>query len=108
MMARADVTYHCNRDGALRVLECIYNHGAYSQRALALHLAAPLLEERERFLQYLHREGATQCALKRVAQGLIQTIRTLRLKTLRDVQVEEVTLASARWQLNRGIHWTPP
>ncbi len=89
------------------MLESIYSHGAYSQKALAHHLAAPLLEERERFLQHLQREGATQRTLKRVAQGLIKTIRCFRLKNLRDVQLSEVHGACARWQRRRGADWTP-
>ena len=90
------------------VLESIYRHGAYSQRYLALHLAAPLLEERERFLRHLEEEGATRPTLRRVAQGLISTIRCLGLKNLRDVQLAEVDRACARWQVNRRIRWTPP
>lgn len=91
----------------LRVLESIYGQGAYSRKALALHLTAPLLEERERYLQHLEGEGATQRTLKRVAQGLIKTIRCFRLKNLRDVQLSEVQRASARGQRGRGVDWTP-
>ena len=93
--------------GGLRVLKSIYSHGAYSERALGLHLAAPLLEERERFLQHLRREGATQRALKRVEQGLIKTIRCFRLKNLRDVELCEVHRACSRWQGRRRAGWTP-
>src|SRR5258707_3953997 len=93
--------------GALRVLESIYGHGPYGQKALALHLAAPLLEERESFLQHLQGEGASQRTLKRVAQGLIKTIRCFRLKNLRHVQLSEVHRASARGQRGRGVDWTP-
>lgn len=89
------------------MLESIYGHGAYSQKALALHLAAPLLEERERFLQHLRREGANRRTLKRVAQGLIKTIRCFRLKNLRDVELCEVHRAVARWQSRRCARWTP-
>ncbi len=89
------------------VLESIYSHGAYSHKALALHLAAPLLEERERFLQHLQWEGANQRTLKRVAQGLIKTIRCFRLTNLRDVQLSEVHRAVARWQSRRCAGWTP-
>jgi hypothetical protein len=91
----------------LDVLESIYNHGAYSQKALAVHLTAPLLEERERFLQHLQREGANQRTLKRVAQGLIKTIRCFRLKNLRDMELGEVHRAVARWQSRRSAGWTP-
>ena len=86
------------------MLKSIYSHGAYSERALGLHLAAPLLEERERFLQHLRREGATQRALKRVEQGLIKTIRCFRLKNLRDVELCEVHRACSRWQ-GRRHNW---
>jgi len=90
------------------MLDSIYSHGAYSQRYLAVHLAAPLLEERERFLEHLKQEGATELTLRRVAQGLIQTVRILQLKALRDVDAREVKLSTARWQANRGISSTPP
>ena len=89
------------------MLESIYNHGAYSQKALALHLAAPLLEERERFLEYLQREGATQRTLIRVAQGLIKTIRSFRLKNFRDVELSEVHRTCARWQTRQCAGWIP-
>src|SRR6266849_5987073 len=92
---------------ALRALESIYGQGAYSRKALALHLAAPLLEERERFLQHLHREGANRRTLKRVAQGLIKTIRCFRLKSLRNIKLCEVHRAVARWQSRRCAGWTP-
>jgi len=106
MMARAEVTYAALRGGSM-VLESIYSHGAYSHKALALHLAAPLLEERERFLQHLQWEGANQRTLKRVAQGLIKTIRCFRLTNLRDVQLSEVHRAVARWQSRRCAGWAP-
>lgn len=59
------------------VLQSIYSHGAYSRKALAFHLTSPLLEQRERFLLHLQKEGATQRTLKRVEQGLLKTIRCL-------------------------------
>jgi integrase/recombinase XerD len=89
------------------VLEFIYSHGPYSQRALGLHLAAPLLQERERFLQHLQPEGATQRTLRRVEQGLIKTIRCFRLKNLRDVELREVHRACARWKSRHHAGWTP-
>lgn len=105
-MAHADFIYQ-RRVRALMVLESIYRHGAYSQRYLALHLAAPLLEERERFLQHIEQEGATRLTLRRVAQGLIKTIRCLGLRNLRDVPLAEVDRALARWQRGRRAGWTP-
>jgi integrase/recombinase XerD len=89
------------------MLESIYSHGAYSRKALAFHLAAPLLEERERFLQHLEMEGATHLTLKRVAQGLINTIRCLELKKLRHVGVEEVQRVCALWQRRNRTGWSP-
>lgn len=89
------------------MLESIYSHGAYSRKALAFHLAAPLLEERERFLRYLQKEGATQGTLKRVEQGLLKTIRYFGLKKLRDVGVEEVQRVCACWQRRNHANWTP-
>jgi len=89
------------------VLESIYSHGAYSRKALAFHLGAPLLEERERFLQHLLKEGATQRTLKRVEQGLLRTIRCFGLKKLRHVRAEEVKRVCARWQRRNHANWTP-
>lgn len=89
------------------VLESIYSRGAYSRKALAFHLAAPLLEERERFLQYLQKEGATLGTLKRVEQGLLKTICCFELKKLRDVRSEEVQRVCARWQRRSHANWTP-
>ena len=89
------------------VLESIYSRGAYSRKALEIHLAASLLKERECFLQHLKREGATQRTLKRIEQGVIKTIGWFKLKKLRDVQLSEVQRACARWQRHHGAKWIP-
>lgn len=89
------------------VLQSIYSHGAYSRKALAFHLTSPLLEQRERFLLHLHKEGATQRTLKRVEQGLLKTIRCFGLKKLRNVGVEEVQRVCTRWQRRNHANWTP-
>jgi len=88
------------------VLESLYS-GPKRQAALARHLAAPMLQEREAFLLHLQGEGATQLTLKDVARGLIQTIRSLRLQKLRDVELLEVKRASTCWRRQYSLRLAP-
>ncbi len=65
---------------------------------------APLLEERERFLLHLQREGTSRFRLKLIAPVLIQVARFLDLKKLRDVRVDEIQKAAERWQNHYDPH----
>jgi integrase/recombinase XerD len=84
------------------VLESLFKQRTLAS-TLARHLAAPLLQEREAFLLHLQREGTNANALKRYAPVLIQINRFLGLKTLRDVQLDEVHQATKRWRNHLGL-----
>ena len=71
--------------------------------------AAPLLKEREQFLSFMLDQGTTIRRLKTVASMLVHIIRLMKLEALRDVEIEEVHEAAARWVIeveskNRNGH----
>ncbi len=75
--------------------------------SLERHLAAPLLEDRERFLSHLRQEGASQFRLKRIAPVLIRVIRLLRLKKLRDLRLREIQKVANSSRNRRGMGSVP-
>jgi hypothetical protein len=54
-------------------------------KAIARHLSAPLVEERERFLSHLEAGGTGRQSIRITACYLLQVLRLLRLQRLRDV-----------------------
>ena len=58
---------------------------------------APLLRERELFLEHLLRQGTSLAAARSVSWQLVNVIRLLRLTTLRDVWIDEIEKAAQRW-----------
>lgn len=58
---------------------------------------APLLEEREAFLEHLLQQGTSLAAARSVAWQLLNIIRLLRLTRLRNVRIEEIENAAQRW-----------
>lgn len=70
-------------------------------KALARHRAAPLQKEREDFLRYLQSCGTSKANIRITACYLLQIIRLLRLRQLRDVTPDEVDQASRRWARRR-------
>jgi integrase/recombinase XerD len=75
------------------MLETIFERPFFLKR----HQEAPLLEERERFLLHLHKQGTSRPALRTLARELIHVVRLLELKSLRDVALGEVHRAAKRW-----------
>src|SRR5437660_2030584 len=61
------------------------------------HQKAPLLKEREVFLQHLQQQGTSRAALRNLSGELIHVVRLLRLEKLRDISQEEIQQASKRW-----------
>lgn len=59
--------------------------------------AAPLLKEREAFLEHLLQQGTSLAAAHGVAWQLLNVIRLLRLTQLRDVSINEIKHAARRW-----------
>jgi len=75
--------------------------------SLERHLAAPLLEDRERFLSHLRQEGASQFRLKRIAPALIRVTRLLGLKRLRDLRLPEIRKLANSSRNHRGMERVP-
>ena len=66
---------------------------------------APLLRERESFLEHLLRQGTSLAAARSVSWQLVNVIRLLRLTALRDVWIDEIENAARRW--SRQQHANP-
>lgn len=58
---------------------------------------APLLKEREVFLEHLLQQGTSLAAARNVSWQLLNVIRLLRLTRLRDVRIDEIENAAQRW-----------
>jgi len=58
---------------------------------------APLLREREAFLEHLLRQGTSLAAARSVSWQLLNVVRLLRLTALRDVGIDEIERAAQRW-----------
>jgi integrase/recombinase XerD len=65
-------------------------------------LAAPCLDERERYLFHLMRRGYGPAYLRTVSFFLLRIIEFLRLTTLRMVEPEEIERAALAWAAYRG------
>lgn len=70
--------------------------------ALVRHRSAPLAEERERFLAHLQSCGTGRGNLRTAAAYLLQIVRVLRLRKLREVTPEEIQRAAKRWANQRS------
>jgi integrase/recombinase XerD len=58
---------------------------------------APLLKEREVFLEHLLQQGTSLAAARNVSWQLLNVIRLLRLTRLREVRIDEIENAAQRW-----------
>jgi len=65
---------------------------------LARHRAAPLLRERESYLDHLAREGKSRIKQRNAAGYLIQFVRRLRLRRLRKFHLDDLRRAARRWE----------
>jgi site-specific recombinase XerD len=59
---------------------------------------APLLKEREAFLEHLLQQGTSLAAVRGVSWQLLNVIRLLKLTRLRDVWIDEIKEAAQRWE----------
>lgn len=77
------------------MLEKVIKRKFYLQR----HLAAPLLDERERYLEQMARRGLARETLKGVADYLLVIIDSLSLtdETKREISIEEILEGSKNW-----------
>ena len=58
---------------------------------------APLLREREAFLEHLLQQGTSLAAARGVSWQLLNVIRLLKLTQLRGVRIDEIEEAAKRW-----------
>ena len=65
--------------------------------AVSRHKEAPLLEEREQFLEHWQQQGTNLKSLQNMAPELIVVIRLLRMKQLREVSLDEIKEAAEAW-----------
>jgi hypothetical protein len=61
------------------------------------HRQAPLLKERESFLNHLQQQGTSRKALRNLSAELLQVVRLLKLTEMRDVTLEEIRRAARCW-----------
>ena len=61
------------------------------------HANAPLLEERERFLQHLSKNGRSRTSIRMAAAYLIHIVRIMELTELRSVSIDEIREAGQAW-----------
>jgi hypothetical protein len=68
------------------------------QRSFAInrHKEAPLLAEREAFLEHLQCQGTSRAALRSVSWQLLHVVDLLKLSELRDVGIGEIKEAGQR------------
>lgn len=64
---------------------------------VARHKRAPLLREREQFLEHCHQQGTSHKSLHSMAPELIAVIRLLRMEELREVSLKEIKQAAKVW-----------
>ena len=60
--------------------------------------AAPLIQEREAFLEHLLQQGTSLAAARGVSWQLLNVIRLLKLTELRDVWIDEIKETAQRWE----------
>jgi site-specific recombinase XerD len=64
---------------------------------IARHEKAPLLREREAFVEHLLQQGTSLAAARGVSWQMLNVIRLLKLTQLRDVWIDEIEEAAQRW-----------
>ena len=75
------------------MLDAFLEHPFFLNR----HRQAPLLKERESFLNHLQQQGTSRKALRNLSAELLQVVRLLKLNEMRDVSLEEIRRAAQRW-----------
>lgn len=70
----------------------------------AKHREAPLLVERDKYLDHLLRRGASKLYIRTTAAYLIQIVRLLALEKLRVVSLDEIAIAGIAWTDDQCPH----
>ncbi len=75
------------------MLDAFLKHPFFLNR----HRQAPLLKERESFLNHMQQQGTSRKALRNLSGELLQVVRFLKLTEMRDVSLEEIQQAAQCW-----------
>jgi integrase/recombinase XerD len=75
------------------MLDALLEHPFFLNR----HRQAPLLKERESFLDQLQKQGTSRKALRNLSGQLLNVVRLLHLSEMRDVSLEEIIHAARSW-----------
>jgi hypothetical protein len=67
----------------------------------ARHSGAPLLREREQFLQHLLQQGTSRSSVRNTAALLLRTVEFLDLKEMRPVGRHETEAACLQWKMRQ-------
>jgi integrase/recombinase XerD len=71
----------------------------------ARHEAAPLVEERIRYLAHCQEQGAARGTLKLTAQTMLAIINELNLKAEGQIRVSQIIVAADRWATREPRHY---
>lgn len=74
-------------------------------RTAARYRAAPLVEQRERFLVHLGKTGARRLTLRKRANEQLSLVRLLELREGAKVHVSQIEAAAAIWSRPKGRRW---
>ena len=75
------------------MLDAFLEHPFFLNR----HRQAPLLKERESFLNHLQQQGTSRKALRNLSAELLHVVHLLKLNQMRDVSLEEIRRAAQCW-----------
>ena len=82
------------------MLETLLEHPFFLKR----QREAPLLREREAFLEHLRQQGTSRRALRNVSGELLHVVRLLNIEKLREVDVEQIHRAAQRWAVQQRLN----
>src|ERR1700730_7136094 len=95
-------TQHNYHHGARCGRLCLHQHGGSSMfeeiffpRTAERYRAAPLVEQRERYLVHLRETGVKRSVLRKYANDQLSLVRLLKLKEGRRVHLSEIEAAAA-------------
>src|SRR5260370_7741178 len=102
-------TQHNYHHGARCGRLCLHQHGGTSMfeeiffpRTAERYRAAPLVEQRERYLVHLRETGARRATLRKCANDQLSLMRLLKLKEGDRVSADQIEAAAAIWPGPKG------
>ena len=95
---------HARQASPSRENVSVFDRHLSVRAAITRHKSAPLLKEREQFLLHLEANGTRHSAIRIVSTYLLQVVRLLGLRRLRDVTMDEVDRATDAWSTRDTGH----